>query len=456
MSFTDQSSAAIDPNSHSAVASSSSHAEWIPWLVSNRAALALIDQGIVSGASFLTSLAVGRYLGKESLGVYFLAAGLFTLLQCISDQIIHVPYLVHVPHFDDSRTRQYSASAFVHAIVLTLFAVVAVAIGAITRQASAEGDQLSRAMLALAVCFPGMMLRDFLHNYLHNRLRQFEVTCLDALVTGLQIAALGSLVLSDYLSIVNVVLVIGVACSVIGVAWLPRLIVDLEFHSGRILPDFLFNWTIGKWALGSYLIGSSAPTILPWFLASTAGIDDTGLFAACLTLIGIAQVLLRGAGKYMAPRMVVAFVQGGRASLARYVSRTLHYTLALMTVVTAGMIVFGNQLISLGFGSQYSGVQATIFVLSLGCWLQTIDIVAGNALLAMGHSRLNFIGDCIRCLLTIVSAAALIGELGPLGAALSMVIGTFAGLLVRIWYLRRELGDQQARGSTSIVGSRGA
>ncbi len=430
---------------------SSQHSHWVSWLISKRAVWALVDQAVVSCASFIVSLVIGRYLGKENLGIYFLAAGLFTIAQCICDQLIHVPYLVHAPHFDSRRTRVYSASAAVHCAILSIVAMMAIVLAANYQPATVEGVHLRNAMLVLAICFPGLMLRDFLHNYLHNRLRQFEVTCLDALVTSLQLITLSVLMLSNSLSVENALLGIGAACMVVSVAWLPRVASELEFQPRQFTPDFSHNWGIGKWALGSYLIGSSAPTILPWFLASAAGVDDTGLFAACLTLIGIAQVLLRGAGKYMAPRMVVAFVDGGRTALRTNVRVTLRYSLALMTPVTTVLCVFGGAMVRFAFGAQYANADSTVWVLSLGCWLQTIDIVVGNALLAMGLSKLNFVGDCARSVVTIVCAFLLIGEHGPFGAAMSLVVGTVAGLIVRGIYFWRELESNRSDANPVLV-----
>ncbi len=404
--------------------------------LTNRGGLALMDQAIVSGSNFLTSLCVGRLLGKESLGLLFITLGIFTLLQCITDQLVHVPFQVRAHHLERKRLSHYLGSSLFHTALLTMLAIVLIVGFSVwlTTQ-SAEPSQLSTLLLILCALLPGMMLREFIHSMSHNQLRQASAVALDASVSILQIGVFAWLILTNSLSLTTALLAVGGAASVVSLICLPTWFRRISLQKRYILEDFQQNWQIGRWTLGSYLIGSSSPTFLPWFLAYAHGTESTGLLAACMTLFGIAQTYLRGLGKYMGPQLAQAFAHGGLLALGQSLRRFVTYALLSISLIASVLAIFGPSLIQYAYGEQYSGTGSIMSWLAFGCVLQTLDVVTGNSLLALRRAEHNFRADFWRFLATTGLACWLIPNWGVLGVAATLVGGMFVGLLVRARYL---------------------
>src|SRR3954471_14828370 len=55
---------------------------------------ALVDQALVSGTRFLTTIIIGRYCGAADLGTYSLAFSLLILGGCFQEAIVTTPYAV--------------------------------------------------------------------------------------------------------------------------------------------------------------------------------------------------------------------------------------------------------------------------------------------------------------------------------------------------------------------------
>src|SRR3954463_3310893 len=55
---------------------------------------ALVDQGLVSGTRFLTTIIIGRYCGAGDLGTYSLAFSVLVLGGCFQEAIVTTPYAV--------------------------------------------------------------------------------------------------------------------------------------------------------------------------------------------------------------------------------------------------------------------------------------------------------------------------------------------------------------------------
>src|SRR5690606_908405 len=83
-------------------------------LARGRGAVSLIDQMIVSGTTFTTSVVIGRLLSRESLGVYFLGWNLVLLARSIQGDLITSPYMMYHRRHDPHVAPYYTGSVILH------------------------------------------------------------------------------------------------------------------------------------------------------------------------------------------------------------------------------------------------------------------------------------------------------------------------------------------------------
>src|ERR1051325_11854112 len=57
-------------------------------------ALALADQAVVSGTSFLTSVLIGRWAGSSQLGIYAIGLSLLISVVAVQNSLISLPYTI--------------------------------------------------------------------------------------------------------------------------------------------------------------------------------------------------------------------------------------------------------------------------------------------------------------------------------------------------------------------------
>jgi O-antigen/teichoic acid export membrane protein len=393
----------------------------------------MTDQAVVSGASFATVLLLGRFVPQASLGIYHLSIGLFFFLQSLSEQLVHLPYLIRQSRLPDSRIKPLNGSVLVHNTTLAISgAIVILIIGLVVRWTHVENRQMASAMMALAVAVPWLMARDFIHNLLHTRLSQLQALVIDTLVVSLQLSLLVLLAYYDYLQIPLVFLVMGLSTGLVASIWLSSNRSFFEIKSRLIIPQWHHNWIVGRWALGSYLVGSAAPMILPWLLAFTHGLESAGLLAACMTLAGLPQMFLRGTSKYLAPLTANAYGQLGVTALNRVMNKFLLLYVVSMTAVLAVFALYGESLVRFCFDDSYAGTATIMLVLGLTSWLQGPDMVAGSGLNAFSRTDLNFAADLVRCLGIVIGAPLFIPALGALGVPLALLIGMITGGITRV------------------------
>ncbi len=404
----------------------------------NRGLLAIMDQGVVSATSFVTVLILGRLLSQETLGIYHLTIGFFFFLQCISDQLINLPFLIRQSRLEPSRISRLNGSVLVHNFVLSSFGglaifVAGVALGLITE----NNREMATAFIALSFAVPWMLTRDFIHNFLHTRLSQFNVLIFDTLVVTLQLGSVALLAWLKILLVPYVFLAMGLACAVVAWSWLFKNRNLFQIRKRLLVPQWRLNWNIGRWALGSYLIGSAAPFVLPWILAYSHGLKGAGILAACMTLAGLPQMFLRGTSKYLAPLSANAYGKRGLADLNNVMKKFFLLYAVSMSATTLLFGFFGESILQFCFNGTFAGTGATMLVLGLACLFQGPDMVAGSGLNSISRTDLNFVADVARCIAILISAPLAIPAYGVLGVALVLMISMIASGIARLFLFYR-------------------
>jgi hypothetical protein len=57
--------------------------------------LSVLDQAVVSGTSFATSVLLGRFASQEELGVYYLALSVVYFTRGVQEQVVSAPYMIY-------------------------------------------------------------------------------------------------------------------------------------------------------------------------------------------------------------------------------------------------------------------------------------------------------------------------------------------------------------------------
>src|SRR5262249_7184664 len=84
------------------------------------ALLSISDQALVSGASFATSVIIGRTCSKEDLGVYSLALSLVLFIRGIQGELVCSPYAIFSSRREGRDLAAYTGSTLVHYLSLTV------------------------------------------------------------------------------------------------------------------------------------------------------------------------------------------------------------------------------------------------------------------------------------------------------------------------------------------------
>jgi O-antigen/teichoic acid export membrane protein len=276
-----------------------------------------------------------------------------------------------------------------------------------------------------------LLLREFHRHWAISHLKMVNALVLDTANGLLQVGILALCWYFGWVSAAGAYFVMGVAAGVVCLEW---FLCDGErwcIAPARIARDWRHNWSFARWALASHLTGCATPYIMPWIVAVVAGKGAAGLYGACVTLAGVASMFVVGLSNYISPKARRAFAYEGKAALCRVLGKAA----SVFGVVVGGLcllcLVGGEDLMLLVYGGQYAGGGPVLAISMLSVLALSLQIVAGNGLWAMELPKATFVADLCALVVTLGTAALLVGPLGPMGAALASLAGTTIGAMMK-------------------------
>lgn len=403
--------------------------------------LALGDQAVVSGTSFLTTVLIGRFTSPSELGLYVLGMSLLIAAINLQQSLIALPYTIWHGRTDgDDPVLAGNSLLLASTLALTAAAVIAVVAGSMF--AAGGNVPLTEIVAVLALVLPFILLRDFGRGFSTARLRFGELFALDAAVSFFQLTGLGILAWFDRLSGAAGLGVAGASCAIaagMGV-WLKRR--SFEPRLSGLTRVARQSWQDGKWLLASLLTLVTQVQATYWLVAVFAGTAVTGIYAACMSIAGLATPMIMGLSIPMFAKAVAGYAKQGTIGLRRQTTRDVLLLASATAAFCAVILLIGDQAIGLLFGSKhYIGHRDVVLFLALWQMAHALGIPASNALLAMGRSRENFWHGVFGAAVSTVLVLVLVARWGASGAAFGLMFGTVVRTAARWRGLQRALAE---------------
>lgn len=417
--------------------------------VSSSSLAAMLDQAVVSAASFITSVFVGRFCGEESLGLYSLGFTLLILVRGVQESLVLTPYTILSPRLSNRRRASYAGSVLVHSGLAALISMLIVGLGAVALSVATGLPRLAPVLGMLAVMLPLLLLRELARRFLFADLNLGRALLLDLTVAACQLALIAWLSAVGWLSAITAHTASGLACAVAAVAWLLRSRQGLRIRRRRIAGDWIRNWSLSRWIFAEHLCGIANASSPQWLLALLLGAAATGEFAAATTVVLLLNPFIIGLGNLLGPTTARAYATGGVSEMRRIVQKFtlgLAGLLLLFCLLIAG---FGGWALAALYGPQYAGQGAVVTLLALGLAINALGMGADNALRAVGRPRDTFLASLLALTITLAVGAWLAPAWHIVGIACAALTGNLAGTFARWLAFARCSNAARAAGATA-------
>ena len=381
----------------------------------SRRLVTLLDQGLSSVTNFAVAIVAARELAPRSLGAFAVALATYTIALGIVRAACAETLMVRHGAAAAAEWPALTRASTGLATALSLGVAATTFVGG-----SLLGGDTGRALCALAVLLPGLMVQDAWRYCFVGQGRPAAAAAIDGLWLLLLVPALAVALWAGELSATTLVLAWGIAgaLSAFGALLLDDARPDVRAGRAYLAGNGGLVW---RYTL-EFLSGYGTYQILVYGLAGHFGLALTGLLRLALTALSPVNVFFQGAYT-IATLHGVALRGQGRRALARWCVSVSAALSAVAAAWVVSIVLAPERLLVSALGPAWP--QAASMVLPLGLWLVAIAVQSGasTGLRALADSRRSLLAQ----LLSAPPLLAFAWTGAALGGARGVAIGYFLG-----------------------------
>jgi O-antigen/teichoic acid export membrane protein len=393
-----------------------------PTILSARS-IALADQAVVSGASFATMILLSRWTGPDQIGFYSIGTSILVTYLGIQDSLVSLPYTIQQSQSADPSAERAGGS-LVHSVLWSSVGSAFLAIAALVALWMGSHAAIATMIGALAGAAPFALLREFCRRFAFAHLQMIRALTLDAATAAVQLFGLFWLGWSGKMTAAGAYMTIGVACALTSLSSLFFMRTRFIVRPVKTWDGANRSWRLGKWLLASQTIVSAQSYVTHWLLALSLGATATGVYAACASIVMVANPLVIGIGNTVAPRAARALTEGGPAKLRTEAIESAFLLSAATSLVCLILLLLGERILGFLFhGDVYAHRGSVIAMLGLTTVATAISLPAAISLASIGRPQLIVRFGSMGLALS----AALVWLLAPRYGVLGAAFGSFIG-----------------------------
>lgn len=401
--------------------------------------LALLDQGLISGANFVVGILLARHLTPHQYGAYGLAFQIFLLLSVGYAALILEPLSVFGSSIYKTSNREYVGVLLRINGVVAAITILGLGACAWVLRIISPGSELASALVGVAIASPCMLLFSLARRGFYVKLSPRQA----AMGASVYFAVVLSGMLVAYyrgsLSPLMAFLLIAAGAGITAPLMLSRLGFSLNHQPAapRTSEVIRRHWRYGRWALGSALaIWLSSAVYYP-ILGSFHGLAETGALQALSNFsspIGQAFAAMSmlslpyAAGIHHQKNSKDADHLATRLALIYAGGTTLYWVL---------VVLFGSQIVEHLYAGKYMGIVGLIPWLAVGSVLRISATSQAIILRAMHAPYLVFVAYGAGGAADIFVGIPCAWLFGLSGAIFGMVLSSAVALVVTLLMLYR-------------------
>jgi O-antigen/teichoic acid export membrane protein len=394
---------------------------YLSWETARTGLATVVDQTIVSGTSFCSSIIIARRCSKEELGLYALGTTVILFVIGLQNSLVSLPYIFYGARPGGGIDAQYTGSTLIHTCCLSTIGIIA--LSGVSNSMFYPGviPGLRSVVWVLAGVITFILLREYARRMSFAWLQPRTASVMDLLVAVIQI---GGLVLLSYmrlLSASSAFAVTGLACGLASSWWLVSKRQKFDIRSSRVISHLSLNWSFGKWIFAGGLVYTARSDLYPWFLATLHGAAATATLAACFGVVLFTNPFLIALSNFLYPKAAYNFTNGGMAALNRMAYKATLAVAVSMLLFVAGIHIVADRLVTLIYGTQYEGSGAIVTVLALSVMAGGVALGFDAGLYAVNRPTAIFRANLLGLAATVCFGFWMAKYYGPLGAAYSLL-----------------------------------
>jgi O-antigen/teichoic acid export membrane protein len=423
----------------------------MPWV--NKGGLAILDQGLISGSNFLTSVLLARWMIPAQYGAYAVAFGIYVLLSVVYQSLVLEPMAVFGGSSYRNCLRGYMGSLlWIHVIAsVAIFVVLSVSAFAVRGAANSPG--LAGALAGVTIASPCILAFALVRRGFYLELSPAKAAVGAFVYSTVSVGALFVLYRRSLLSAFTAFLLMGLAALVTSIYLFLRLRAELPAsgEAPRVGAAWKRHWGYGRWALASSVAGWIPAYVYYPLLSSFGNIAHSGQLKALMNLTLPMEQTKAALGMLLLP--YAARVQSqGRSNATSLSMRMTLVSLGGAIAYWAIILPIHGPVFHFLYSGRYMEVAHLLPLVAFGSIVWSAAYGPAIALRGMESPASVFVAFSLATGLSLLIGVPATWAFGLKGAIWGSNLADVLSLLFVLVVLRRKIGglDQMTEANLSV------
>jgi O-antigen/teichoic acid export membrane protein len=412
-----------------------------------KSGVSIVDQGLVSGAGFLLSFLLARWLSSEAYGAFAVAFATLLFLSGFHNVLLLEPMSVMGPaRYSNQASAYLAAQLKIHKLLGALLAG-ALLLTALLMKLLEANRELATATAASAFALPFFLMLWLVRRMAYMVQRPAIAGWASAGYFLLTLFGLLVLHSRRVLSPATAFIIMGSA-GVLSAALPLRQLGMLGARTDALCSwkeVAQENWNYGRWLVLSTALFSVAAQIQTYLAAGLLGLGPAGIFRAMQVPSLVMTQIVIAVGLLVLPSMSHEFGLGQLARLRKKAVLASAFVTLIAIGYAAALQLFGGPIERLLYGGKYSPYVRLIPILGLVPVCTGFAIGFSMAMRASQKPHIDLLANAIAAPVGLITAAVFIRLWGLNGAAFSVVAG-FAAYAAVFWWSFRKITPHTLEG----------
>lgn len=220
--------------------------------------------------------------------------------------------------------------------------------------------------------------------------------------------------------------------ALVAVSWYRKgheMVFDLDI--ARKIARFSWPIMISSLAVQMFIWG---PPVVVGYFASSA---DVGFLNSALTIGASTKMFLSSISFLFMPVISEHYSRGEKNKIMNLHGFSTKWIFSSSLPVLAFILLSSESVVSLLFGTNYSGASFALAVISAGYLTMMITGPMGDLLIAVGKIKREMVANIAKLAIFLTLSALMVPERGFLGGAIAYAAAMASGDLMRLWFGRK-------------------
>ncbi|HSL43538.1 MAG TPA: lipopolysaccharide biosynthesis protein [Anaerolineales bacterium] len=406
-----------------------------------KGSLSILDQGLYSGANFVLSILLARWLSVDHYGIFALMLALFQFALQIQNGVLLEPMSILGPARHQESINQYIANQIVLNFVVLVSICTFFSLGLLSLVEAGWGAESIRTQALFTLLFPILSLPWLVRRVFYIKNRP-EISMFSSLLYS-SVLLTGTLVLytSNLLSIRTAVVVMGLAAFSTGLFVFPFRAMQhgIRQYNFKLFDLLKENWVYGKWAIATGLLVTIATQFQLFTAVGLLGTTAAGALRASQNLIQPMSISVTSIMSFALPSLSRDYglnIMGGFEKKRKLITGLL---LCMTLTYMLLMVLFRFEVMLFIYGQKYVDYSDLLLVWMFVPVIMALNSGIGTALRARQHPELLLLVSIVWAIFSLITSIIFTTKWGIWGATISTMLGyLIAYLATLIAYNRLE------------------